>query len=440
MQIPETSLIPATIGLLKFFQENGFQSFFQNYPYWYLGEVPYRYLIGPITPLLINSDALINNLIYFIPLFILISSFGWAIFIASFNSQKRAFLFFITLILFIVTPWKYLYGLAIADFSSFFAKSLIPFFLLFLYKEKKVLAIIFLTFMLLISTSVIPSAVVFSLALSVKNWKTRVKSVLYIFSLSIFISSIWYGSNYWIRILMNPSIGGKAGLSVILGVFDFFKLFLPFLVAFVVVKFSGSLKKRLPIFIISSLVSFVIMTLYRFFANPEFWLDWITWFYELEISLCLLITYAIYKNKAKYLMLIFIPIIFLYIFINKLKLESSSQLPLLKELEKISYGERVFLSGSTVFWANSSTKLVQLRGGRDEVSKNSEWLNASYIFRESQNEELIRQNLKNLKIKYVLVHTGFSKEYYHDFKNEMIWATLAIPVYKLDGNIIYKID
>src|SRR5688500_18506412 len=100
MQIPETSLIPSTVGLLKYYQENGLDSFFTNYPYWYLVEVPYKYLIGPIVPIMFNSDALVSNLIYFIPLFILLTVFGWALFMGSFNTQKRGFLFFITLVLF----------------------------------------------------------------------------------------------------------------------------------------------------------------------------------------------------------------------------------------------------------------------------------------------------------------------------------------------------
>lgn len=437
MNVFETSLIPATVSLLKYYQEFGFASFTKNYPYWYFGEVPYKYLIGPITPILINSDLLINNLIYFIPLFILISSIGWGLFFLSFFKEKRIFLFLLPFTIYLLTPFKYLYGFATSDFTSFFAKSLIPFFLILFYKKKYILSVLALVIMLLINTNVLPSVFVFAFCLCVKDLKFRLKKLFSIFLFSICASMLWYGPMYYLRILMNPSIGGRVGFSVIFGVINFFKLILPFVFALLIVKFAINLKRRLPQFIIISLFSFITMSLYRFFANPEFVLDWITWLYELEISIVLLTSYLVNKRNTSYL-LILTPLFLITVGLGiNLKLGVNHEKAILQRLEEISQGQRVFVSGSTVF---SPSKLVQLRGGRDEVIKNKDWLTASYIFRESQDASLITNNLRLLKIKYVLVHTKDSKEYYHDFKNEEIWDKIGVLTYENEGDKIYKID
>jgi hypothetical protein len=233
-------------------------------------------------------------------------------------------------------------------------------------------------------------------------------------------------------------MGLMGGFSVMLGIFNFFKLFLPVTLAMVFVKFSGNLKRRLPRFIVFGLISFSVMILYRFFANPEFWIDWITWFYELEIVLSLLLAYSIYKKKYHYLFLGLLPLSFALIIGSKLRFQPPKNLDSISTLEKIvKKDERVFLSGSSVFWASD---ILQLRGGRDEVIKNKDWLDASYIFRESKDEELVTKNLRLLNIKYVLVHTKDSKEYYHDFKNEEVWDKIGILIYDNSGDKLYRID
>ena len=438
MFIPQTSLIPATVALLKFYQLHGFSSFFQNYPYWYFGEVSYKYLIGPITPILLNSDILINNLSYIVLVLILTSSIGWALFfVAFFKPEKRFYIFHLSFIILLLGPFKYLYTLAITDFTSFFAKSLIPFFLIFLYKKKYILSILFLVFLLLINTNALPSVLVFSFCLSIKNYKTRLKPFFVVLVSSLLASSVWYGPLYYLKILMNPSIGGRVGLSAIWGALNFFKLLLPVVIAFVAVKMSGKLRRRLPIFIVGSIISFLTLSIYRFFANPDFWMDWITWFYELEISLSLLMAYAVYKKLYKYIVLSLFSVLCSLLLFFRLNLGNKNDMTILSDLEKIAGTDRVFMSGSTVF---QPSELNQLRGGRDEVIKNSDWLIASYIFRESKDTDLIKKNLSDLKIKFVLVHTKNSKEYYHDFKNEEVWQQIGEKVFEQNGDVIYKVN
>ena len=43
----QTSLIPATVALVRWIETNGFSGL---YPYWYLGTTPVKYLIGPVVP------------------------------------------------------------------------------------------------------------------------------------------------------------------------------------------------------------------------------------------------------------------------------------------------------------------------------------------------------------------------------------------------------
>ena len=47
----QTSMIPAQIALVRFLEATGWQSANRNYPYWYLGTTPFRYLTGPILPI-----------------------------------------------------------------------------------------------------------------------------------------------------------------------------------------------------------------------------------------------------------------------------------------------------------------------------------------------------------------------------------------------------
>ena len=61
MYPPQTSLIPAAVALTRYIAEHGFSG---NYPYWYLGTTPVRYLTGPVVP---NILIVLKNLFSFMP-------------------------------------------------------------------------------------------------------------------------------------------------------------------------------------------------------------------------------------------------------------------------------------------------------------------------------------------------------------------------------------
>jgi len=50
----QTSMVPVQVALARFFESQGWRAIFNNYPYWYLGTTPYRYLTGPILPTILT--------------------------------------------------------------------------------------------------------------------------------------------------------------------------------------------------------------------------------------------------------------------------------------------------------------------------------------------------------------------------------------------------
>jgi len=97
-----------------------------------------------------------------------------------------------------------------------------------------------------------------------------------------------------------------------------------------------------------------------------------------------------------------------------------------------------FLSGSTVFWADALADIYQVRGGRDQVAVHPTWDKAAWEFREGPAGEKTLEWVKKYKVKYVLVHTPDSKEYYHDFKNLEKWSGIGKSVFEGEGDILFK--
>jgi len=69
----------------------------------------------------------------------------------------------------------------------------------------------------------------------------------------------------------------------------------------------------------------------------------------------------------------------------------------LPKLAELAGKDRVFVTGSNVFWLNVYFDTIQVRGGRDEVAIDPNWRNYSYNFREGQNPITIYQDLRKLK-------------------------------------------
>jgi hypothetical protein len=477
----QTSLIPVTVALIKFFQNHGFSAFTQNYPYWYLGSTPYKYLIGPIFPLLASLGlklfpnlSLFSITIYFVLLSHLLAAIGWGLFIRRLSTKNFSILVFVFYLLF---PWKYLSSLALSEASVVIAKSLLPFLFISFWElvrknspKKFLISLTILTIIFLTNTSVLPSIVVgltgLILAASYKkgrvlNLGKKVKIAVLLLFTSLVIATFWYTHFYWSILLSNPSLGGQSSLKVFLKIFDLLKNSLPFFLAIFVVYFSKKIKKPILIFSLIWTFTFLFLKTYRFLMDVDFWQDWTSWFFELEIGVTILASVFVSnllhrlrdKNDATtsikmfsvtviVFVLPFIVTDFVYEKLGRPPLISSiipEAVESLQALNVVAKDERVFLSGSTVFWANAFYDMQQVRGGRDQVAVDADWAKAAWEFREGKDLAQTQRWLEKLDVVYVLVHKDISKEYYHDFKNIGKWEKVGKKIFDRNGDVVYKV-
>jgi len=498
MYPPQTSLIPVTVALTRFFEAHGISSFFSNYPYWYLGTTPYKYLTGPILPLIISYlDKLIPNVslftitIYLIGSSFLLAAIGWGILVGlitkiNIKEKKNIFLYFFYVFLFLLFPWKYLAGFALGEGSATVATNMLPFAFIFYwrYLQRKsvsntILSIVITSVILLISTNILPvlliGIVCISLAYSFDDGKFRkifrnLKPVILILLGSILIVTLYYSPSYWLTILTNPSIGGHTTVRVILRIFDLLKGLVPLGLAIVAVYFSGKIKSRFMVFALTWLFAFLFLTLFRFISDPDFWTDWSGWFTEVEIGLFLLSSrlilsgthhlftlirgskYPKYLYYRFYIYLIFFGFVLAFLVLdnnlyNRLGRPilisgkpSAALMTPLESLNSVLRGKTAFLSGSSVFWADAFYDIRQVRGGKDEVAVNPDWDKASWEIREGQDPEKTKVWLEKINVSYVLVHTSSSGEYYHDFKHLEKWSFVGKNIWEHGGDVIYHFE
>ena len=444
----ETSLIPATVALVRFYIENGFLVVFHNYPFWYLGSTPFKFLIGPIIPIitrfigiLLPNVSLFNILIYFVILSFVISAVGWGILVKKITNNK--ILTFLVVFIFLILPGKYFTAFGLEEATYIIARNLLPFLFLFILEKKKITSILFLSLILLINTSILTQSLVGigAISLNLKAFKKNLALILY----SLIVITFWYTPTYWLTILFNPSIGGLSLGKLSLRVFELVRSLLPVLLAFFVVRLGKIKRPILERFGLIWFGVFTFLTFYRFVADYDFWSDWTAWLPELEIGFAILFTYYYqaksYKNILCIILIILLPTYIIIKNISFKNLITSSPpryMQSIDKLSKLSDGKNVFLSGSSVFWVNAFYNINQVRGGKDQVSMHKTWDKASYEFREGDDVEKTFIWLKNLNINYVLVHTSESQEYYKDFQNIYKWNNVGEVVWQDNGDFIVK--
>jgi hypothetical protein len=477
-----TSLIPATVSLLGFFNNNGFTSFFQNYPYWYYGSTPFKYLIGPVIPLieyflhLLFPTATIFTLVYWlIGLSIVVGLVGWIILIRQILKKDGITLpiayYLLLIACYFLTPWKYLNGLAIDEGTYIVARGVIPFVLVIIWTYLRrrsnlwlVLSSLSVAILLLINTNVLLTIIIGSVALcltiSLKNNKFRhlekkLRRIIYPIAIGFVVVTMWYGPKFWLVQLYNPSIGGVVGIGAILKGLDFLKNIIPLAMAVTVVYFNTKVKNRLTVFGLTWTFTFIFLTLYRFIANPDFFLDYTSWLFEVEVG-ALLVVASIFQSIPNFKSLVSKPILILitmvfilfgitfyaYKSLDSPKIftsdfpKSTNSLSLLKNLPPDS---KVFITGANTFWLNSMYNINQVRGGRDEVSIDPNWRRAAYTFREEKKKELIYEQIQKINLDYVLINTLDSPDYYKDYKNLNVWEGIGTKVASKDGDILLKV-
>lgn len=478
----QTSLIPVTVSVASFVERYGLKALMGNYPYWYLG-IPAKYLLGPIVPVfsvfvhnIFPNVSLFSITMYLVLVSLIIGACGWGLLVKKISGLKL--LGVMITILLILFPYRYLSSLALSEASLVISKNLLPFVFISFWsylkrKNNKNALIVILTtsFLFLINTGVLSVLVVgfASLAVSssykkgkIKGIEEKIRKLALIIIFSLALVTFWYTPDYWLEIITNPSIGGVSGLRLILRLFDLFRSAIPLVLAIIVIYFSSKIKSRLSIFSLIWMLTFSLLTVYRFIGDPDFWQDWTSWFYEIEIGVVLLTSIVIsrfyqrLRNKeVTFLKLrktyLITAVIFITPFITSYYIYSilgGNILPKknipngilsLKKLDQIVGDERVFLSGSTTFWANSLYSINQVRGGSDQVATHPYWDHAAYQLREGNDPKLARVWLEALGVSYVLVHTDKSFENYHDFRNLIKWPKAGELVWKESGDEIYKI-
>jgi hypothetical protein len=471
----QTSLIPVTVALTRFFETEGFKAFGHNYPYWYLGTTPYKYLTGPVVPLLlsflheiISGTYLFTLTIFLVLLSFLLSVVGWSLLVKKISQSNNYYL--LAAILLLIFPWRIFVSLSLEEGTMVIARNLIPFVLISFWdylgqrsSRSGILAVISTSLLFLINTSILPILIVgiisLVLARSYKEGKIigiskHIKRSFKLLVLSFIVVTLWYTPSYWLTIAFNPSIGGASGIKVILRILDLLKSLTPLVLAVLAVYFSHKIKSKIQVFTLIWILTFGFLTLFRFIGDPDFWQDWTAWFYELEIGIALLISsiicnVSIIKKPTTYyilaLILFLLPFYFtwrIYVALGRPVLLTRDVPEAVRSLEKLSGiagGKTSFLSGSTVFWADALYDIYQVRGGRDQVAVNPYWDKAAYEFREGNNPEKSKEWLEKLSTSYVLVHSDSSREYYHDFKYINKWNEIGVLVWQGNGDVIYQL-
>jgi len=440
----QTSFIPIQVALARFLESQGWRAFFQNYPYWYLGTTPFRYLTGPILPSwLVLFHKLLPSFNFFSLFWLLIAAVwplgttGVYLLVRNLKPDNRnlailaaVFYFFGPIVPFL---FRFSGGLSLIAFSF------LPYVLLlynkFLAKpsRKRAIYCVFAIAFEILTDSVIMTSMLLGMAaifLATCGWKRaekKIKQTLGVVATAFLAATVWYTPQYWWQILIAPSFAGKPLFKVV----GELAQLLPIGLAVGLAVVSGRVvktKDKLLKFCFYWLFIFGFLTLIRFLSDPDFWLDWSAYSWELQLGGAMAMGLLMKKLKRKYLTLpIFLFYFCLFVFVSKQYVLATLQRDISQTVEYrigeqltkvIKPSEKVFLSGTTVFWLNAfsaSWRIAQVRGGNDRASVDPEWRQAAWELREGKKVEKSIEYLKKLGIAYIVVHTQESEEFYHDF-------------------------
>jgi ASC-1-like (ASCH) protein len=302
--------------------------------------------------------------------------------------------------------------------------------------------------MFLTSISILLPLVIGFIALVVsverKNYSyEKIGKIILLILLSLLLSTVWYTPKFWWVTIANPSLGGVPLGKLAWSILQFILQFLPLVLAIFVIrlkkyKFEGHFLFGLLFF-----SSFLFLSLVRFISDPDFVADWISFGLELQMGGAILLASALAKVKSqksklksttqKSKLFIFIGFILLSACVSlfivrnmSLDLGSDYQSSITSMLKKnVKDNERVFLSGSSVFFINSRLNIQQVRGGVDQGSINPFWAHGAYQIREGINGSLTYDWLRVLGVSYVLAHNKDSVEPFKDFKYPLKFTQLC---------------
>jgi len=455
--------IHIVVTLSEFFAQN-FPNVFW-YPYWYLGN-PYHFLIGPVIPIVLGIIEKLGFIGIYrgYVLLILLSGFvgGTGIYYLLRNwkiEKKKAI---VVAIFSIFCPISY--GLLFySNGLHHIAIGFLPFILL-LFKQTLehsriknwLLLSFFIAFAILIEVAILlPIIISFTalfLSVQVKNKEESIFKTILAVILGISIATIWYTPQFWWTILVNPSLGGAPLFQLIKNVSQFILQLLPLILAIVVVKLKNYKPQGVYQFALLFFISFLFLSIVRFLSDPDFILDWIGFGLELQLGISILLGGVLGKLFKKpigrIILLSFFSIAILlngYIVKEIFQSFSHSAIQPFSEYQhritsllqkNVAKNERVFLSGSSVFFTNT---ISQVRGGMDEASIHPWWRDGAYQIREGKRSDITIDWLKVLGVSYILVNDKKSEEPFRDFKNEEKYGKLRI-IKSGKGDTLYKVD
>jgi len=490
------SLEPVVIAQARFIRQNWLQVSWN--PYWYLG-YPFRFNGSPFLPYLL---ALLNFLLPEISLWLLyriITGVGLLLiplgiyFLVKELTQaekKENIAFhtgliftFLPSILFLFpqvfthgrkvgfAPWQFFSLAYLGNGTKILGLALLPFCLLtvnrFLKRKIKrpFLPSALVALLALVDLSSVVSFLVLSILLLVTyamtgSLRKKPKRLLTVLVYSFLLLSFYYSPRFWWLSLSAPSLAGKRAFSVILFLTRIFSLVVAMILAVFSSRILPKKKDRFFLFGFLWLLIFFLLTLSRFLADTDFWQDYTSWGIELGMGVSLFGGWLIRRREEKdqkpsaklmtLLTLVVLLIIAGFSWFPKRKLLLGARPDISDRVEfkvanwleeNVALNERVYLSGSPVFWLNSLIDLAQVRGGSDKAATHPFWDHASYQIRVGEDSQLALEWLKALGVSYIVVHGSDSKEPYHDFVYPEKFASFGFKkVWEEEGDHIYRID
>jgi len=156
--------------------------------------------------------------------------------------------------------------------------------------KNAILLSILISFALLINISILLPVLVGIIALIIgfKIKKQKIEKIsihiILIILFALLISTLWYGSDYWLLIFSGPSFGGVPLIKLIQSIFHFLLQLLPILLAIFVIKWRHSKPSKILLFGTLFFSSFFFLTIVRFISDPDFVIDWIGFLIELQFG------------------------------------------------------------------------------------------------------------------------------------------------------------
>ncbi|MBI2595272.1 hypothetical protein HYW46_00880 [Candidatus Daviesbacteria bacterium] len=272
----------------------------------------------------------------------------------------------------------------------------------------------------------------------------QVFKTFFVLLFALSLATIWYTPGFWLTLLQNPSFGGMPLVNLGKFLFQLLLNLVPILAAVWVVKLRMKNLSRTAYFGLLFLSSFLFLTIIRYLSDPDFVQDWIGFFIEIQFGLAILLGSFLSSSRMRgsfrRLIPAFAGMTVLLVFIVKGWMGGENvkyQSKIVSMLKNVPKDERVFLSGTSVFWANQYLDIIQVRGGVDQASIHPYWADGAYQIREGENSELSLNWLRALGVSWILVHSGGSDEPYRDFKRPEKFTQICHP--RLDrGSILEK--